>query len=151
MKRWAALCVGLPGTLVAAGLAVWLVASWLGLPLAAAGNGVTLSEAAMLADHADVVRLISLGADPNAPARVRAGTLDRAAHVMSPLEAATHSRQSGVMQLLMDSGAAMTATNYPVLWCSANRVPNNRDVTAFLEVHRPAGLPVVDCSTVPNR
>jgi hypothetical protein len=140
MRRWPVLCVGLPGTLVIIGLAAWPVASWLGLPFAAAGSGITLSEAAMLADHADVVRMMSQGADPNAPARVRSGLLDFSEHVMSPLEAATRSRQSGIMRLLIDSGAGITATNYQDLWCSANRVPNNQDVIVFLDAHRPAGL-----------
>jgi hypothetical protein len=49
-----------------------------------------------MADHADVVRLIHDDADPT-------------------VEAATRSRQSGVLQLLIDSGAAITAANYPVL------------------------------------
>ncbi len=149
MKRWTALCVGLPGSLVMAGAAVWLVASWLGMPLAAAGNGLTLSEAAMLADHADAMRLTAQGADPNAPARVRAGTIDFTEHVMSPLEAATRSRQSGIMQVLIDSGAAITRVNYPVLWCSANRVSNNGAVLGFLDAHRPAGLPAIECAHVP--
>jgi hypothetical protein len=140
MKRWVMLCVGLPGTLVIVGLTLWMAASWLGLPFAAAGDDITLSEAALLADHADVTRLISKGADPNAPARLRPGLFDFSEHVMSPLEAATRSRQSGIMRLLTDSGAGITATNYPDLWCSANRVPNNGDVMAFLAAHRPAGF-----------
>lgn len=140
MKRWVVLCAGLPGTLVIVGLTLWLAASWLGLPFAAAGDGITLSEAAMLADHADVVRLMSQGVDPNAPARVRPGIFDFGEHMMSPLEAATRSRQSGIMQLLTDSGARITATNYPDLWCSADRVRNNGEVVSFLSAHRPAGL-----------
>ena len=148
MTRWAALCVGLPGGLVIAGLAMWLCASWLGMPPAAVGSGLTLAEAAMLADHADAVRLMSEGGDPNAPARVRAGTIDFTEHMMSPLEAATRSRQSGILQLLINSGARITAANYPVLWCSANRLPNNGAVIAFLDPQRPAGLAPIECRDV---
>jgi hypothetical protein len=148
VPTWAALCVAFPGSLVIAGAALWLAMWLLRVPPANAGSDLTLAEAAMLADHADAVRLMHQGADPNAPARVRAATLDFREHVMTPLEAATRSRQSGIMQLLIDSGAWMTATNYPPLWCSANRVPNNGAVLAFLDSHRPAGLPAIECADV---
>jgi ankyrin repeat protein len=145
----AALCVALPGSIVIAGAAAWLVMVVLRVPPAIAGVDVTLAEAAMLADHADVVRLVRAGADPNAPARVRAGTLDFSEHVMTPLEAAARSRQSGIVQLLLDSGARMTATSYPRLWCSANRVPNNGAVISFLDLHRPGEVSSIDCASVP--
>jgi hypothetical protein len=148
VPKWAAVCVALPGSLVIAGAALWMAMWLVSVPPANAGDDLTLAEAAMLADHADVVRLIHQGADPNAPARIRAGTLDFSEHTMTPLEAATRSRQSGIMQLLIDSGATITATNYPPLWCSANRVPNNGAVIAFLDAHRPARLPAIDCADV---
>jgi hypothetical protein len=148
MTRSAALCIGLPGTLVIAGLGAWLVASCVGLPWVGAGDTVTLPEAAMMADHADVVRLIARGGDPNAPARVRSGTIDLAEHRISPLEAATRSRQAGILQLLVDSGARITGGNFPMLWCSATRTPNNEAVIAFLDSHRPAGVPAIECAHV---
>jgi hypothetical protein len=146
MKRWTVLCVGLPGTLVIVGLAAWLVASWFGMPPTAAGTSITLSEAAMLADHADVLRLIRQGADPNAPASVREGMIDFGRRTMLPLEAATRSHQPGIMQLLINSGARIAASNYPSLWCSAQGVPNNADVMAFLIAHQPPGLVPIECS-----
>jgi hypothetical protein len=111
MKRWAALCVGLPGTLVIAGLAVWLIASLVGLPVVAAGDSATLSEAAILADHADVVRLVSPGgADPNARARARRhARLHRAHDVAARSGDALASVWHGIIQLLIDSGAAAPA------------------------------------------
>lgn len=145
MTRWGALCAGLPGAVVIGALGSWVIASLLHLPPTDASRSLTLPEAAMLADHADVVRLIRGGADPNVPARVRAYTLDLTERVMTPLEASTHSRQAGIVQLLIESGARIDAEDYPALWCSAARVPNNDAVVDFLRAHQPSGLPPIDC------
>lgn len=69
---------------------------------------VTVSEAAATADHAEVVRLITNGADPNGPSPVRIGIINDTAHVMTPLEAAVFVRRLELVKLLVEHGAVLS-------------------------------------------
>ena len=125
---------------------VWLLLAALDIPKTFDGRTMTLSEAAAVASHADAARLLADGADPNARARLRAGLVRNQEMTMTPLEAAAGAIRTGPVQMLVDRGATIDDTNFPVLWCAA-KARNNRDMLRFLEIHRPAGTPI-DCAAV---
>ena len=126
---------------------VWLVAAAVDVPAAFDGRTMTLTEAAAIASHADVARLLQRGADPNAPARLRAGIVRNRESVMTPLEAATGSIRTGPVQMLVDRGATIDQKTVPVLWCSAV-ARGNGDMLTFLREHAPRGDVPVDCNGV---
>src|ERR671919_925584 len=85
--------------------AVWLMFGWaIDRDPFWPAEALTLSEAAAVRDHAEVVRLIEEGHDPNRKWPVRAGLLDGDAHMMGPLEAAVRIRRLSLVELLMRSG-----------------------------------------------
>jgi hypothetical protein len=107
---------------------VWLLVGWaIGLDPFWPTGTLTLSEAAAVRDHAEVVRLIEAGHDPNRRWPVRAGLLDGAAQMISPLEAAVRIRRLSLVELLMRSGAA----------------PDMQERSALVEVALAAGAPDV--------
>jgi hypothetical protein len=129
--------------LSALGLLLWVGAAILGVPVLT-GPPLTLPEAAALGDRADIALLLESGADPSSNGHVRAGLMDLTDHQMSPLEAATASRQPAVLRMLMDAGARIGPANYPTLWCTAAARFNNGEVLAFLETQVDHRTPV-DC------
>jgi ankyrin repeat protein len=138
--------VALPAAAWVAFSVVWLAASALGIPRDFDGRTMTLTEATAIASHADAARLLRSGADPNAPARLRAHLVRNNETTMTPLEAATGAIRTGPVQMLVDHGAKIDETNYPVLWCAA-RARNNEDMIRFLDSQRPY-KPVIDCRAV---
>jgi len=125
---------------------VWLSCAALGIPRAFDGRDMTLTEAAAVASHADAERLLDGGADPNAPARLRAHLVMNDEKAMTPLEAATGMFRTGPVQLLVDHGARIDASNLAVLWCGAE-ARHNQDMLRFLEM-RNGSKPSLDCRTV---
>ena len=140
------LAVALPGTLAALALLLWLVALVLDVPIVAGGRPLTLAEAAAIGDRAGILLLLKDGADPNSEGHVRAGLIDLTDHQLTPLAAATASRQPAVLRQLIDSGARISPANYPALWCAAAGRLNNGEVLAFLETQADHRTPV-DCPT----
>ena len=111
---------------------LWLVAGWIAgadpfWPIPA----MTLSEAAAVRDHAEVVRLIEEGHDPNRKWSVRAGLLDGDAHAITPLEAAVRIRRLALVELLLRSGAAPGADERSALVGTA-LAAGAADIAAFL-------------------
>ena len=145
---WLLLAVALPAALGALCAVLWLVGAAAGFPRGADGRTLTLSEAAAIASHADVARLLRSGVDPNAPSRVRAGLVGNRERVMTPLEAATAAIRTGPLQLLVEAGATIDDHNYPVLWCSAT-AHHNQDMIRLLESRR-SNRPPLDCAAVPT-
>jgi len=143
---WLVLAVALPAVLGSLCAVLWLLGAAAGLPPSADGRTLTLPEAAAIASHADVARLLRSGADPNAPSRVRAGLVGSRERVMTPLEAATGSIRTGPLQLLVAAGATIDDHNYPVLWCSA-MARHNQDMIRLLESRFSRHSPV-DCAAV---
>jgi hypothetical protein len=138
--------VALPAAVWVVFSAIWLAASVLGIPRGFDGRTMTLTEATAVASHADVARLLQGGADPNAPARLRAHLVRNNETTITPLEAATGAIRTGPVQMLVDHGAKIDETNYAVLWCAA-RARNNEDMIRFLESQRPYKA-VIDCHAV---
>src|SRR5882762_3969961 len=143
---WLVLAVALPAILGAVCGVVWLLAAAAGFPRAADGRTLTLPEAAAIASHADVARLLRSGVDPNAPSRVRAGLVGNRERMMTPLEAATASIRTGPLQLLVEAGATIDDDNYPVLLCSA-MARHNQDMIRLLESRYSRPAPI-DCAAV---
>ena len=143
---WLVLAVALPAILGAICGVVWLLAAAAGFPRAADGRTLTLPEAAAIASHADVARLLRSGVDPNAPSRVRAGLVGNRERMMTPLEAATASIRTGPLRLLVEAGATIDDDNYPVLWCSA-MARHNQDMIRLLESRHSRQSPI-DCAAV---
>ena len=138
--------VVIPGAVWVVCCVVWLACAVLGIPRGFDGRGMTLTEASAVASHADVARLLRDGADPNAPARLRAGLVRNGATTMTPLEAATASIRTGPVEMLVDHGARIDESSYAVLWCGA-MARNNQDMIRFLQMRRPTHAPV-DCASV---
>ena len=148
MPRWTEWTLAAPGLFVAACTAAMLLAQALA-PALIDGSSLTLSEAAALADQADVVRLLRRGADPSAPQRVRRRVLREIEQRMTPLEAAaagTSGNRPAIMRMLLDAGGVINSRNYAVLWCLAER-RQTFEVLAFLREHLP-DEPVPACAGV---
>jgi hypothetical protein len=93
---------------------------------------VTLSEAVVTRDYAEIVRLIESGADPNQPSRVRPDVLNSAEHTLTPLEAAVGTRTIELVRLLVRHGASVgSGSSRATLICEAIRV-DAPDIVDFL-------------------
>ena len=131
---------------IAAGTVV-LVAALFGYRALAAPADLTLSEAAVLRDEAELLRQIGHGAAPDVEYTIRRGMLSDQDYVMTPLEAAIAAGHAEVVQLLADHGATLSGANLPRLICLA-RLSEAADIAAFLASRSPRGAAAVDCSGV---
>jgi len=151
MKRtfadWVWMAVALPASIWAVAMVVWLGGVVVGVPGAFDSRTMTLTEASAVASYADAYRLLEHDADPNAPARLRAGLVRNRADSMTPLEAATGAIRTGPVQMLIDHGAVIDSRTFPVLWCGAVS-RRNQDIQRLLEAYRPPGQPSIDCASV---
>ena len=138
--------LAVPGAVWVVFCVLWLVGAAFGIPGGFDGRSMTLTEASAVASHADAWRLLRDGADPNAPARLRAGLVRNGEKTITPLEAATASIRNGPVQMLVDRGARIDDRNYAVLWCGA-MARNNQDMLRFLEARRSGRAPV-DCTRI---
>lgn len=146
--EWIVRAVMAPGVVVA-GCVVVLLLAWAVAPSSIDGSSLTLSEAAALADQADVVRLLRRGDDPNARQRVRRLVLREIDLQMTPLEAAaagTTGNRLALMRRLVDAGAVLGRDNYPVLWCLAERRHNGEVMDGLTKLL--PGQPAPACSRV---
>lgn len=145
---WTTGAIAAPG--VAAALWVVLVLLAQGVaPSLVDGRTMTLPEAAALGSKADIVLHLRAGADGNAPGRVRRGVLREIDQRMTPLEASVAGLagdRRGVLRLIVDSGAVLDGSNYPVLWCLAD-YRRNRDALLFLQESFPGTSPP-DCASI---
>ena len=112
---------------------VWVLVGW------AAGTNpfwpmpeLNLAEAAAVRDHAEVVRLIEAGHDPNRKWPIAPDVIDSSAHEMTPLEAAISIRRLELVQLLLRHGARVTAGDRANLVERA-RAAGAPDIVTFLE------------------
>ncbi len=138
--------VALPGLLLAAATLVVMTG---GVRLFELEPPVTLAEAAALRDHADVVRLVRQGADPNATFAVRPAVLGSRTGSMTPLEAAVSARHLETARLLLDLGAAVRDDNFERLYCLASR--SRIDALIALVVAQVPRPPTVDCEAAARR
>ena len=79
---------------------------------------VTLPEAIATRNNGEALRLIALGADPNAPARVRDGLLVNGRDVIvTPVEAAVGAKRADALRQLLSYGATIDDRERVVLRC----------------------------------
>jgi len=113
-------------------LAVAVIAGW-----AAGANpfwptpDLNVAEAAAVRDHAEVVRLIESGQNPNRAWPIRVGIIDDAVHTMTPLEAAVEIRRLELVKLLIRHGAVLTDAARAALTERASARQAD-DIVAFL-------------------
>lgn len=132
-----ALAICLPGSLLIVATAAMLIGLPFGVDPLWRVEPLTLSEAAALHDSGEVVRLITLGEDPNTAGPVRPNFLRNDAQVVTPLEAAVGAGRADMVELLLENGAVMDAAMWTRLMCFAV-VVDAGDVRDVLEPRRPA-------------
>jgi hypothetical protein len=102
-----------------------------GQPLLWPAQRVTLTEAIGMHDTGEIVRQLSLGANPN----IRYDTWDilkRYQHVsVTPLEAAVATRERYLFDMIVAHGALLTPQNAPTLHCFAVQ-EHAADIAAYL-------------------
>lgn len=115
-------------------LAIYVIVGWaIGSNPFWTEPDLTLSEAAMVRDAGEAVRLIRAGHDPSRGWPVRADLSDTGeAEVITPLEAAVQIRRLELVQLLVREGARVTAIERLALLDRAQRV-GARDITDYLQ------------------
>jgi len=132
--------------LAASIMVAWLVAADLFWPL----PEITLSEAVVTRDYAEVVRLIESGADPNRPSHIRADMLNSAEYTKTPLEAAVGTGVIELVQLLLRHGATMPGgAARASLICESVRV-DAEDVTELLLATGDGSDPRDGCAAIPE-
>jgi len=105
---------------------------------------LTLSEAAALGDAGEIANQIARGVDPNSPAIVRRGFVNRDPVVLTPLEAAVEHQRPDIVGVLILNGARADAPTIAPLRCVAQRLQDPR-TEAVLERYVPGA---VDCARV---
>lgn len=105
----------------------------------------TVAEAAAIGDSAAIVRMTTLGGDPNRAGEVRAGIIFPENTTLTPIEAAAASREAGMVQLLLDLGASLDTNVWQRAWC----ISDDSDVRALLIPHRPPGTSTVEVCDEP--
>jgi len=127
--------------------ALVLIATLFGYRALAAPADLTMSEAAVLRDEAELLRQIRHGAAPDVAYTIRRGMLSDQDYILPPLEAAIAARHAEVVQVLVDNGTKLTDANLPRLVCLA-RLNEATDIAAFLQAHSPPDAAAIDCSGI---
>ena len=118
-------------------LSAYVVAGWAsgGEPFWAAPD-LTLSEAVVVRDVAEAVRLIRAGHDPNRAWTIRADLSDRRELEMAtPLEAAIRIRRLEIVLVLISEGARLTTEGRPKL-VELARLVDAPDIADYLATPR---------------
>ena len=139
--------IALPALAWMAAGTLLLVATLFGYRALAAPADLTMAEAAVLRDEAELLRQMRHGADPNVQASMRRGMLSDQDYIMTPLEAGIAGRHVEVVQVLVENGTKLDSKNFPRLLCLA-RLNDATDIVAFLETHTPPRGTAVDCSGI---
>jgi hypothetical protein len=124
--------------LVAFAVSVYVAVGWLvGTNPLWPTPELNVAEAAMVRDHAEVVRLIHAGQDPNRAWEIRSDirNSDQPAR-MTPLEAAISIRRLELVQLLVREGARIGPAEREAL-VAFSRKYGAPDVAAYLESFPP--------------
>jgi hypothetical protein len=100
-------------------------------------DDVTLAEAVATRNNAEALRLISLGADPSQPSRVRDGLLTNGYDVVvTPVEAAVGAQRADSLRMLLAIGVVVDEREWRVLRCY-ERARRDGAVREILEMHAP--------------
>jgi hypothetical protein len=148
LNRLPVVALAAPGAACLAVLCVALFAAvTVGYRPMAAPLDLTLSEAAALRDHGEILRQVRAGEDPNARRRVRENYLRGTDVQVTPLEAAIAVRRVDVFDLLVALGARVDARTLPELWCFAEQLGAG-DVLERLDARSRIGRALPDCTAV---
>ena len=139
-RNTTAVFAALPGSLLAAASVVALTMAVFGRYPMWPHREFTLAEAAGARDEAEVVRLIELGHDPNAPYPVRPGLLFERRAQLTPFEAAVINNDAQIAAYLLANGATLDSPSWVALRCFAGA----SRVASLLDEHRPVAA-VLDC------
>ena len=136
-----------PGVLLVVLTAGMLTLAAVGVDILWRAETVTVPEALVLGNVAEAARLLEGGADPDAPATVRAGYLLGESVSLTPLEAAVAINRLEGFELMLDYGARIDASSWPRLYCLALR----SDATIVLPKLESRGAfeALLDCGAVP--
>jgi hypothetical protein len=107
---------------------------------------LSLADAIVSRNWAEVAYQVSEGRDPNGTSVLDAASPIGRSVTVTPLEAAVITGDTEMMQLLIDSGAVLSERNLPRLRCFARRLREGR-IEDFLIVR--AQTPV-SCERVPT-
>jgi hypothetical protein len=108
-------------------------------------DDVTLAEAIATRNNAEALRLITIGADPNQPSRVRDGLLTNGYDVIvTPVEAAVGAQRADSLRMLLANGAVVDDGELRILRCY-ERTRRDAGVREILDMRAP-GEP--DCTGV---
>ena len=133
---WVMLVAALPCIALAVLSAWWIAGGLFGAGLWPPDD-VTLAEAVATRNNAEALRLISLGADPNQPSRVRAGLLTSGYDVVvTPVEAAVGAQRADSLRMLLANGAVVDERKLRVLRCY-ERTRRDSGVRAILDARSP--------------
>ena len=138
--------LALPALLWLATMALLLAAVPFGYRALAAPVDLTMAEAAILRDEAEVLRQLERGVDPHAPQSIRAGILDDDVFTMTPFEAAIAGRHLEIVELLTRGGGGLNEPVARRLIC-LSRAKAAPEITSFLEQHSRVSAPA-DCHDV---
>ena len=139
--------LALPALAWIAGATLLLVAALFGYRALAAPADVTMAEAAVLSDEAELLRQLRHGANPDVQASIRRGMLSDQDYLLTPLEAAIAGRHAEAVHVLVENGAKLDSDNFSRILCLA-RLNDATDIVAFLEKHAPPRGTAVDCSGI---
>lgn len=141
------MALAVPATAWIAAATLMLIAALFGYRALAAPADLTMSEAAVIRDEAELLRQMRHGASPDIEYAVRRGMLSEQDYILTPLEAAIAARHAEVVQVLVDNGTKLTDANLPRLVCLA-RLNEATDIAAFLQAHSPPDAAAVDCTGI---
>lgn len=138
---------GLPACVVAV-VGVWSfvgnnAGGWTWAP-----DTVTLPEAIATGNYSEVAYQLERGVDPNAAADVRPDILGSAPMHMTPLQAAVSSRNSRMVQMLLEH-AVVTPQTLAMLKC-LNDENGNQEVRALLDALPADTTPSCDEVSIPR-
>jgi hypothetical protein len=103
---------------------------------------LTLSEAAAVRDHAEVVRILEGGGIANARFPVRPGLLGNEAVIQAtPLEAAISIRRAELVELLFEHGAGPSSADWLRLRCAAAALQYD-EIVAMLDARKPGDVDI---------
>ena len=101
-------------------------------------DDVTLAEAVATRNNAEALRLMSLGANPNQPSRVREGLLTNGYDVVvTPVEAAVGAQRADSLRMLLANGAVVDERKLRVLRCY-ERTRRDSGVREILDARSPS-------------
>jgi hypothetical protein len=104
---------------------------------------LNLSEHAVVQGHADVVRMILLGENPNMARDIRKDLLTSFSVRLTPLEAAVAANDGSMVRTLQAYGAFVDAAKWNLLHCAAR----SDEIKEMLDTYKPKDA-VAQCADV---